>query len=325
MIKEHISQCMVKSTSSPAAQLRIKILAETPTLLSLHKELVATGLITDDEFWAPQEVIPNGERSLPPIALKLPAINKEILHYARNHTKAICKLAKAKKLDEKSFWTSFFQNDINAVTKEFSSSSTDAEARIPSDLQSLKDAALDFSVELMDFPDSTHDPLISAINKWSTILLPQTAAPCSLTHDVLSEHAVACLELKSQNEYISKTSGQHKADSDAPRPSLPFSWMDSNFKPRSLDLSGAFCSLDEVCERASPTDFLSSFLSAREDIKLFHDKAVSIFYPGKNSGFVPHDAIVISVPTRGSRPLVRVLFDVRNHASGAIAKADESK
>lgn len=128
----------------------------------------------------------------------------------------------------------------------------------------------------MDFPDSTHDPLISAINKWSTILLPQTAAPCSLTHDVLSEHAVACLELKSQNEYISKTSGQHKADSDAPRPSLPFSWMDSNFKPRSLDLSGAFCSLDEVCERASPTDFLSSFLSAREDIKLFHDKAVYV-------------------------------------------------
>ena len=58
MIKDHISNSMVKNTpsQSPEMQLRAKMLTENAHLSALHRELVPTKLISEDEFWAPLEV-----------------------------------------------------------------------------------------------------------------------------------------------------------------------------------------------------------------------------------------------------------------------------
>ena len=182
-----------------------------------------------------------------------------------------------KKLDEKSFWTLFFQNDDNIVTTAFHQDLAGHEMNdLSSDLQSLKEAALDFSMESLGLQDVTHGPLISAVNKWSTILLPQTSSPCNSTYaTALNEpHQIASLGLKSLTEYISKASGQSTAmHVEMPQPASPFHWKNSHFKPCALSSSSTFLSLKEICEEAPSADFLSSFLMARDDIKSFYDRA----------------------------------------------------
>lgn len=186
-----------------------------------------------------------------------------------------------KSIDEKTFWSLFFQNDNNIITEAFNRSIGDElhDININPDVQSLKEAALDFSMESLDLQELSAQPLISAVNRWSSVLLPLPSTVHSYKEDSVNFTdgvLFASLDFKSPTDYVSKASKQMFRDSISKAQEMEWN-SDINFTAStSLPISKGFKSLEEITNIVSNSDQLVSFLSTREDIKLFHDKVIQV-------------------------------------------------